>query len=369
MTSTSAPAGAVQRIPEWLRLQAALSATALVVVVLRSAQLVRLSNETGTAVPWSVIAATQAAFWIGWSLWAGALVPIMRRLIERPAGSAVRAGWLLLLVVGPVFLVPLLYGSVHWLAYGSHERLSFGYIHSANHDGVTNLLLSVAIAGICYGYLGLQRARRLEVTAERLNAQLSRAELDALRAQLNPHFLFNALNSVAVLARRGRTAEVEQMVNQLAGLLRHSLESSGAQLVTLRVELEALEYYLAIEQVRHGERLLVEIDIPPALFDRLVPSLLLQPLAENSIRHGFVDGTHSLHLAIRGRASNGRLELTVTDDGAGLGQRESSGEGVGLSNTRARLAGLYGERASLTLSRGESGTGVRVVVILPDQAA
>jgi LytS/YehU family sensor histidine kinase len=194
---------------------------------------------------------------------------------------------------------------------------------------------------------------------------LADAQLTTLRAQLDPHFLFNALNSVSVLARRGQVQDVDRMVGRLAGLLRHSLESSRAQLVTLRVELTALQHYLEIEQVRHGERLVVSVDVPDALRDRVVPSFLLQPLVENAIHHGFTDSLQSLHLEVVAREKEGTLTLTITDDGAGL-PGAGVPDGVGLSTTRARLAGLYGSRASLDLRPGDGGRGVRATVQIPD---
>jgi LytS/YehU family sensor histidine kinase len=251
------------------------------------------------------------------------------------------------------------------------ERLwpiTSAYGHMATHDVLTNVLLSATIVGVVYGYLSLQRARHLEVAAAQLNEQLTRSQLDTLRAQINPHFLFNSLNSVAVLARRGKGAEVEHMVTRLADLLRHSLESSRAQLVTLRVELEAVRRYLDIEQVRFGERLVVVTEVADDLSDELVPSFLLQPLAENAVRHGFVDSTRPLHVTVRAvRDVTGGLTIIVADDGAGV--RGDSNDGVGLANTRARLQGLFGERASLGRAAGERGVGTVVTVVLPPQRA
>ena len=353
------------RARDWLKLQMVLSGTALVVVLLRTWQLARM-GAGGGQVPWAPILSTQAAFWLGWSLWAGALVPLMRGLVERPSRSAGRLLALAALALVPPFLVPLFYGPVHWLAFGGDNPLSFAYIHSINHDLVTNVLLSTAICAVGYGFLAIQRSRRLEVEAAELTTRLTRAQLDALRAQLDPHFLFNALNSIAVLARRGSTGQVEEMVNRLAGLLRHSLEASREQLVLLRVELDAIGHYLAIEQVRYAERLHVLVDVPDPLLDRLVPSFLLQPLVENSIRHGFEDGSRPLRLDVRARAEPGRLVLTVVDDGPGV-RDQPGADGIGLGNTRARLTALYGSGASVTLTP-EPGRGARVTVSIPDSA-
>jgi hypothetical protein len=347
----------------WVRLQAALSAVALMVVMFRSAQIVHLTRESGATAAWRPILATQAAFWLSWSVWAGVLVPLVRRLVDRPPSRAAGVSALVALAVLPPFLLPIVYAPVHWLMFDRIWPVTQAYGHMATHDVLTNLLLSATIVGVVYGYLSLQRARRLEVSAAQLNEQLTRAQLDTLRAQLNPHFLFNALNSVAVLARRGNVAEVEHMVTRLGDLLRHSLESSRAQLVTLRLELEAVRRYLDIEQVRFGDRLVVSIDATNGVLDRMVPSFLIQPLVENAVRHGPVDPNTPLHVAVAASAVESRLVITVRDDGVGVGRQSPASNGIGLANTRARLRGLYGNDASLTL--GDAGDGTIATVSLP----
>jgi hypothetical protein len=341
-----------------------LSGTALVVVMSRSAQIVHTTAETGAIAMWRPILATQGAFWLGWSLWAGLLVPIVRRLVDRPPSRKAGFSALVALAVVPPFLLPAVYAPVHWIMFERQWPITSAYGHMATHDVLTNVLMSATIVGVVYGYLSLQRARRLEVAAAQLNEQLTKAQLDTLRAQINPHFLFNSLNGVAVLARRGKVAEVEHMVTRLADLLRHSLESSRTQLVTLRVELEAVRRYLDIEQIRFGDRLVVAIDVADSLLDRMVPSFLLQPLVENAIRHGPVDATSPLHIAIQATLRERRLIVTVRDDGAGLAAENERTDGIGLANTRARLQGLYGADASLTLSSGTSGIGTVVTVVL-----
>jgi hypothetical protein len=337
-------------------------------VLFRSSQIVHATKETGAVALWRPILATQAGFWLGWSLWAGVLVPLVRRLVDRPPSRAAGVGALIALAVLPPFVVPIVYAPIHWLMFDRLWPITQAYGHMATHDVLTNLLLSATIVGVVYGYLSLQRARRLEVAASQLNEQLTRAQLDTLRAQINPHFLFNSLNSVAVLARRGKVADVEHMVTRLADLLRHSLESSHAQVVTLRVELEAVRRYLDIEQVRFGERLVVSTTVPDDLCDEMVPSFLLQPLVENAVRHGFVDSSRPLHIAVNvARTAACGLTINVADDGAGI--RSDSNDGVGLANTRARLHGLYGETASLTLAPGDRGVGTVVTVVLPPQPA
>jgi signal transduction histidine kinase len=349
----------------WLRLQAVLSGTALIVVLSRSTQIMHATHDTGAVAMWGPILATQGAFWLGWSLWAGLLVPIVRRLVDRPPSRRAGVSALIALAVLPPFLLPVVYAPVHWLMFERAWPITSAYGHMATHDVLTNVLMSATIVGVVYGYQSLQRARRLEVATAQLNEQLTKAQLDTLRAQINPHFLFNSLNSVAVLARRGKVADVEHMVTRLADLLRHSLESSRTQLVTLRVELEAVRRYLDIEQIRFGDRLIASIQVSDALLDRQVPSFLLQPLIENAVRHGPVDATSALHIDLQATLRDQQLVISVSDDGAGLSTEKERSDGIGLANTRARLQGLYGEAASLTLSSGIRGAGTTVTVVLP----
>lgn len=350
------------KMPVWLRLQLMLSGVALAVVAVRTAEMAQVLSVASGRPPWGRLLATESAIWLGWAIWAGAMIPVMRRLVDR--GGSRAGGWIIvtLLAAAPVLTVPLIAGPVHWWAFGSGS-LPAAWLHMMRHNVLTNLLLGTTTAGIAWSYLGLRRARELEVTAARLHAQLADAQLDALRAQLEPHFLFNALNSVAVLARKGRSAEVEQMVTRLAGLLRHALDTRS-QLVPLGVELTALRHYLEIEQVRHGERLQARIDVPDTLRGAAVPSFLLQPLVENSIRHGFAEADRPLRVEVRAEAAGDRLRLIVTDDGAGLPEGEQR-SGVGLGHTRARLAGLYGDRAALAIRPDASGRGARVAIELP----
>jgi two-component system LytT family sensor kinase len=363
--SEGAGASASGPVEGSLRLQAMLMGIALTVLTIRSAEWGTLMSEGEGPAPWGKLLLTEGAIWLGWSLWASAVIPLVRRLVDRPPSRTLTTSALIALALAPVLVVPFLAAPVLRFTFG-HQGGGFvdAWRHMARHNAITNLMLGITVIGVAYSYLSLRRARRLEVAAERLNARLADAQLESLRAQLDPHFLFNALNSIAVLARRGSNSQVEAMVEALAGLLRHSLESSRAQVVTLDVELGALEHYLRIEQVRHGERLIVRVEVPTELRQRTVPSFLLQPLVENAIRHGYTDPTRPFSLWVQAEASGTGLRLTVLDDGAGVGSGQQA-EGVGLGNTRARLAGLYGARASLEIGPRPEGRGTRVVVTLP----
>jgi two-component system LytT family sensor kinase len=346
-----------------------LSGIALAAFAVRTAAMAQAMASTGAPMPWRLVLATETANWIGWTLWAILLVPVVRRVVDRSVARTSGIGVLVAMAILPVVAIPVVASPVHRLGFGQGGSLFEAFRHMVTHNAPTSLLLGVTMVGVANGYLGLQRARRLEVTAARLHAQLADAQLETLRSQLNPHFLFNALNSIAVLARRGQVVPVEQMVTRLASLLRHSLDSARSQHVALRVELEALRHYLDIEQVRFENRLVVSVKVPELLHDRVVPSFLLQPLVENAIRHGLTDPRQPLRVGVSARTEGPDLVLEITDDGAGLADREPPADGMGLGLTRARLAGLYGARASLTLAPGEGGRGTRVLVTLPVNVA
>jgi len=337
-----------------VRLILLLSAIALVAVAFRTAEMAGALSAMPGGTPWARLLATEAAIWAAWTLWAVVVAAALGRFTTKPLSRGWSVVLLALLAAVPLLFVPLIASPVHRLAFDHAASLIAAWRHMAGHNAITNLLMGMTLAGVAYSYLALQRT-------ERLRAQLADAQLEALRAQIEPHFLFNALNSIAVLSRRGHAGQVEQMVTRLAGLLRHSLDAR-TQHVTLDAELAVLRHYLEIEQVRFGDRLVVSIDVPEALGALLVPSFVLQPLAENAVRHGFTDPARPLTLLVRAERSGGALRLTVQDDGGGVS--DDARAGIGLGNTRARLAALYGDRASLRVTR-PSGGGTAVIIELP----
>jgi len=216
-----------------------------------------------------------------------------------------------------------------------------------------------------YAVEGQRRERAQALRTTELEAQLARSELAVLRAQLHPHFLFNALNTGVSLVRADRPEEGVRVLTHLGDLLRQ-LVHGVEQEVPLREELGILESYLEIERARFGARLTIEVDVPPSLEDALVPSLVLQPLVENALRHGVGVRDAPGTVRIDARARDGTLQLRVRDDGAGLASAPASGAtpGVGIANTRARLARLYGDAGSLSLRAGAE-RGAEAVVTLP----
>jgi LytS/YehU family sensor histidine kinase len=212
-----------------------------------------------------------------------------------------------------------------------------------------------------------REAAEREQAAARLETSLSEARLAALRDQIDPHFLFNTLNSVSVLALRGDREGVTRVVAALGNLLRRSLDGGRAQEVPLAEELAMLEHYLEIQAIRFGERLTIERDIDPAAGQALVPSMITQPLVENAVQHAVAPTPGPARVAIRAHREGGSLRLEVSDSGPGFAGAAPR-EGIGLGNTRARLAQLYGAGHSLDLGPSPEG-GARVVVRLPWRVA
>ena len=196
-----------------------------------------------------------------------------------------------------------------------------------------------------------------------LEHRLTTAKLHALQMELNPHFLFNALNGISTLMYRD-VDTADSMLLKLAALLRYALDHSGRQKVPLSEELEFLGRYLDIEQMRFGSRLTIDRDIDPAALDALVPNLVLQPLVENAIKHGFEPQSKGGTIRISAKLSGGRLHLVVEDNGKGLPAGEIIREGVGTANSRARLTQLYGRTAAFHIGPREGG-GVQAAVDLP----
>lgn len=229
-----------------------------------------------------------------------------------------------------------------------------------------DLLIYGAIIGVSYAVSYYFRYREREFRASQLETQLAHAQLQTLKMQLHPHFLFNTLNGIAGLVRDNRNKAAVDMLAGLSDLLRNTLENAGKQEVPLKEELEFLELYLDIQQMRFSDRLKVEMHVEPEVLDALVPNLILQPLVENAIRHGISRRAASGVVGVTAQRENGSLRIKVYDDGPGLKRDDgnSTVEGVGLSNTRARLAQLYGERQRFSLSERESG-GVEAVLVIP----
>ena len=211
-------------------------------------------------------------------------------------------------------------------------------------------------------YYNKYRERQLQTT--RLEAQLALAHLEVLKMQLQPHFLFNTLNAISALMHRDVDA-ADRMISLLSDLLRFSLEKDDRHQVSLQSELEFLNRYLAIEKIRFRDRLKVELDIEEGCMAAQVPRLILQPLVENSIKHGIAMRSAAGRISIRALRKGDRLDVRVRDDGPGLAD-DGNGvrDGVGLANTRARLEQIYGADHHFSLRNGLAG-GVEAHLEIP----
>lgn len=314
---------------------------------------------------------------VAWGFW-GATAPLLFALASR--WPLDRAQWRrhlgphLLAAVGLALAWSLAVGCTAWLLFRAREseltlgRLVLGYLLSRWQ---LSLVVYAALVGAWLAAESRRRLRDRETQAARLEAQLARAQLQALEAQLHPHFLFNTLQAISTLVTENPPA-ARRMLALLGDLLRAVLDDAGRPEVPLARELDFARRYLEIERTRFPDRLAVRIDVDDALLDAAVPSLLLQPLVENAIRHGIAPRAAAGSVEVRAARRGDALVVEVRDDGAGPDAASrgvsEGGRGLGLSATRARLAQLYGPAQSLTLAAGPAG-GTVVTVTLPYRPA
>jgi LytS/YehU family sensor histidine kinase len=213
-----------------------------------------------------------------------------------------------------------------------------------------------------------RRSRARELELARMEAQLAQARLDALTAQIRPHFLFNTLHTIGQLWRSGHAEEADAMLDHLGALFQRVQASTSRTLVSLDEELETVEAYLAIEAARFRDRMRVHLHIDDAARGCAVPPLLLQPIVENAVRHGIAVSPSAGHITVRGRVLHDRLVLDVEDDGPGMSGNGARSGGTGLSNTRERLTQLFGSDHRLDIGSAD-GRGTRVRIDLPVRVA
>ncbi|MBC7933313.1 MAG: histidine kinase [Rubrivivax sp.] len=232
------------------------------------------------------------------------------------------------------------------------------------HMGLMNYWMTLVVAHASHYYRGLREG---ETKAALLATQLAQAQLQALKMQIHPHFIFNTLNSIAALLHKDVEA-ADRMIVQLGDFLRMTLKRSDTRTTDFAQELEFLKCYLDIERTRFQDRLLVELDVEPQALKASVPNLILQPIVENAIRHGVARQTITGCIIIRAYKKNDRLMMQVEDNGPGLttngNSDKSSSGGIGLSNTRARLKQFYGDDYKLEIANSK-GRGVIVTLEIP----
>lgn len=300
------------------------------------------------------------AFIESWT-WA-ALTPLIFRLSTNL--SLRRAVLLVLVGIVIAVVVYLVLSFAREVLFAPPRRRPYrGLIEVGRLRFVPQLLFYFAIAAAGFAREYFLRDREREQHAVQLQAQLAEARLDALRMQINPHFLFNTLHAVSAMVDRD-PAGVRKMIARLSELLRITTDTSAADEVPLRQELQFLERYIEIMEVRFRGRLRVERNVDPSTLDAFVPNLILQPIVENALEHGASRATGEGVVRIASRRDGDHLVITVRDNGPGV---SGSREGIGLGNTRARLAHLYGDRAGVTLNSAEDG-GALAELSLPYRA-
>ena len=341
--------------------------TAATVVGVYFATQVRYAYSLMMDTPWKAALGVNLTSYYLWALAVPVVIALAHRFpldsrrwwTHRPAHAVASVALTLVQLSG----VELVVGLLHLRTSKSQSEYSFaGSIRVNFHSSLPAYWLILAA---CSAWEYYRRSRDREVRASQLEAELASAQLDALRAQLNPHFLFNSLHSISSLMYSDVEA-ADRMMARLSDLLRLTLETSSQEL-SLREELEILGRYLEIEKIRFEDRLEVEFDVDESVMDARLPAFSLQPLVENSLRHAIAARESGGRIAIRAFREDGRLRVSVRDDGPGLGE-VSSRRGVGLANVRARMERLYGERQSLVLSEAPGG-GLEVDLAVPWRVA
>jgi two-component system, LytTR family, sensor kinase len=239
------------------------------------------------------------------------------------------------------------------------------WLHKLSGSLLSDLILYSVILLVGYMLDSRERMALQRTETAKLNEQLSKAQLNALRRQIEPHFLFNTLNAIAGLVRENRNDAAVSMIAGLSDFLRRVVQDSDKQQVSLIDELEFAQKYLDIQKVRFAERLEVRLDVPEELLPAQVPSLILQPMVENAVKHGIAKRVQGGAIEIAAVRSNGTITLSVCNDGPSLPAGwEKTHSGVGISNVRTRLESLYGNKFELSLENRDTG-GVKASVSIP----
>jgi two-component system, LytTR family, sensor kinase len=302
-----------------------------------------------------------------WMIIGPAVVFVVKRLEDARPGTRLRIFAHLALAVASVLTYAALRSHIHLP--GDTMFLATGWkgVRSVLASSLAFYLAIAACTSAVLIYHRVQEREReaaaLALHASRVETQLVEAQLGVLRAQLHPHFLFNALHAVSALVD-WRPKEARRMLVQLSELLRSAVEFSEQREIPLARELEWIDRYIELQQVRMGERLAVDVRIAPEVLGAFVPPLVLQPLVENAIRHGIERRTEGGHVEISAEREGKWLRLRVSDDGPGLGSAPSKSTGIGLRNTRERLRAVYGDEQQVAL-RERQGGGMDALVMLP----
>lgn len=327
----------------WFRWGVALLGWSCIALFFASQTYISYKYSGGEA-HWGVILKINLCQWYAWGLLAPGIIWLSRRFpLERGRWAS---------SLGIHLVASICVALVKWQLdnhlLGFQGSISLVFVF---HQSLVTYWLLVGAAQAYHYYQGYRQG---ELRSAELGTQLAQAQLQALRMQIHPHFLFNTLNAISTLVHNDPEA-ADRMIARLSKLLRLTLENIGVQEVPLAQELEFLERYLEIERTRFADRLNVRMGIAPETLDGCTPYLILQPLVENAIRHGIAVRSSAGCIVVTAKRDNDHLVLVVADDGPGMASSNSGAIGVGISNTQARLEKLYGTAQRFEVRNAEHG--------------
>src|SRR5580698_2133814 len=352
------------QLPQWFWIAAIWSA----IGVFDATQTVFSMRAVGMHHAWRWLFLTLLVEWLPWAL----ATPFVLRLGRRFPPTQLRPLSTWLRHFSACIAIDLAFSA--WSAtlekltnpYAGPRPEKFLHLVSGKFYGslLSSFILYTTLLLVSYLLDSRERLARQQTEAARLNEQLMKAQLSALRRQIEPHFLFNTLNSIAGLVREKRTDAAVTMIVELSDFMRRVLEDSNRQQVPLGEELEFARKYLDIQKVRFVERLQCTVNVPSDLLLAQVPTLILQPMVENAIKHGIAKRAQGGAVRILASRSNDMLTLSVYNDGPSLPTNSEPHSGIGISNIRTRLQSLYGDDFKLNMQNQAPG-GVEVSVSVP----
>jgi sensor histidine kinase YesM len=318
----------------------------------------------GDPIGWLEALGDAASDWYAWAILAPLILylaerfPIRRSVLTHSVAFHIVAGAIVSFIQ---ILVHTLFDQIlmhHYLSVNALKEAGTAFFARTYHFGLLVYWLMVIVQNAAQYY------RDQALQASQLESRLAQAQLNSLKMQMQPHFLFNTLHAISSLMHDDMKS-AEKMIARLSELLRTSLKNGNLHEVRLGEELQFLQLYLDIEKIRFGDRLQIQIDVQPSILNSFVPNLILQPIVENSIRHGIGNRRGTGTIRVLGERQNHSVLLQIQDNGGGI-QGELR-EGVGLSNIRGRLNQLYGERQSMELKNANGGLLVRLVLPYHEQ--
>lgn len=336
-----------------------------------AAKTVAVMRSEGMQHNWPVLFVIEALFWLPWALATWFIVGLVHRLRSAPRVQVISAHVATALAANVVFAAWTTFLVVTFRPFGPDfpAKALPHFFNDLTNAILTTIVFYTLILMMNYFFGSRERLVKQNLELAQLNEQLAQAQLSALRRQIEPHFLFNALNSIAGLIRENRPKEAITMLVSLSDFLRRTLSESNRQEVPLSEELDFVHQYLATQKVRFAERLQLSVDVPTELQDAAIPNLILQPLVENAIKHGIAKRKEGGSVRITASSRENQLHISVQNDGPALmPDWETASTGVGVTNVRARLKALYGDAASFVMSARSLG-GVEAAITVPLRTA